>query len=101
MKSLRQEAGNPGLRAIVVLDVKRTTKEEVLEMNRLGVRGVRLNMEASGHGTSASALKEAMLATAAMIKDAGIDSGWFIQLHIAGELWDGKYHKQFGIHVHS
>lgn len=75
-----------------MLDAESTTREELKEMDRLGVRGVRINVEASGHATSASTLRQAVIDTAQIIKEAGLENKWYIQLFIGGGLWDGWFY---------
>jgi predicted TIM-barrel fold metal-dependent hydrolase len=77
-------------RAILVLDLDQTTKDDLFEMDNLGVRGIRINMEASGLGANLNELKKFIVRTAEAIKGASLADKWFIQLYIAGELWDGK-----------
>ena len=87
-----QKLFNGTFRAIIVLDAESTTREELKEMDRLGVRGVRINVEASGHATSAATLRQAVIDTAQMIKEAGLENKWYIQLFIGGGLWDGWFY---------
>lgn len=89
---LRKQEGGGKLRGIVVLEKEQLTKENLLDMDKLGVRGVRLNMVSSGGSVSGDALRKAMTETAAYIKDAGLGGKWWIQLFIPGHFWDGKFH---------
>ncbi|KAE8453314.1 hypothetical protein EG329_011381 [Mollisiaceae sp. DMI_Dod_QoI] len=85
---LRKKEGGGKLRGIVVLDSEQMTRENLLEMDKLGVRGVRLNMVSSGGSVTGDALRKALIETAGLIKDAGLGGKWWIQLFIPGHFWD-------------
>ncbi|CZR52334.1 uncharacterized protein PAC_02211 [Phialocephala subalpina] len=89
---LRKQESGGKLKGIVVLEKEQMGKENLLEMDKLGVRGVRLNMVSSGGSVSGDALKEAMAETAGYIKDAGLGGKWWIQLFIPGHFWDELRH---------
>jgi predicted TIM-barrel fold metal-dependent hydrolase len=77
------------LRAILVVHVDTITPEQLHKMDAMGVRGLRVNMQASGHATTDEILKQAVLKTAAAITNAGLGRRWFIQLYISGNMWNG------------
>lgn len=79
------------LRGIVVLEKEQMGKENLLETDRLGVRGVRLNMVSSGGSVTGDALRIALIETAGLIKEAGLGEKWWIQLFIPGHFWDGMF----------
>lgn len=79
------------LRAIVVLDLENTSNEELVEMDALGIRGIRLNTQSSGHGATVAQLEVAIKAAASRIIGAGLGKRWFLQLFIAGSLWSGEW----------
>ncbi|KUJ12401.1 uncharacterized protein LY89DRAFT_738191 [Mollisia scopiformis] len=85
---LRKGESGGRLRGIVVLEKEQMVKESLLEMDKLGVRGVRLNMVSSGGSVTGEALRKAMTETASLIKDAGLGSKWWVQLFIPGHFWD-------------
>lgn len=77
------------LRAITVFDPDQTSDEQLAQWNMLGVRGFRINTEASGNinGTDYEVLKERILKAAQRVKRFG----WKCQLFISGEDWDRKF----------
>ncbi|KAF8858369.1 hypothetical protein BDZ45DRAFT_726015 [Acephala macrosclerotiorum] len=89
---LRKQEGGGKLRGIVVLEKEQMEKDNLLEMDRLGVRGVRLNMVSSGGSISGDALRKEMMETAEYIKNAGLGEKWWIQLFIPGRFWDELKH---------
>lgn len=60
----------------MVLDSEQMTRKNLLEMDKLGVRGVRLNMVSSGGSVTGEALRKAMSETASLIKNAGLGEKW-------------------------
>lgn len=87
---IQKEDGGGKLRGIVVLEKEQMGREELLEMDRIGVRGVRLNMVSSGGKVTGYALRKAMIETAELIKNAGLGGKWWIQLFIPGHFWEGN-----------
>jgi predicted TIM-barrel fold metal-dependent hydrolase len=91
LESLRKsqsEATTRLLRAIFVLDFAVVTAQELREMHDVGVRGVRLNMESGGKRVVVGELKGLLLKVASKLKEAGLEEKWFVQLFVAGEMWD-------------
>lgn len=74
------------LRAIVVIDPAKVTDSELGEMNRLGARGTRINVQASANTSGDTDLTEAIERTASRIAQL---PGWLVQLFVAGSQWDG------------
>lgn len=89
---LQKGEGDGKLRGIVVLEKEQMGKKELMEMNRIGVRGVRLNMVSSGGSVTVDALTKALTETAGLITNAGLGGKWWIQLFIPGHFWEGNYH---------
>jgi predicted TIM-barrel fold metal-dependent hydrolase len=88
---IRKEEGGGKLRGIVVLDKDQMGREELIEMDKVGVRGVRLNMVSSGGKVTGDALRKAMTEVAELIKNAGLGERWWIQLFIPGHFWEGNH----------
>jgi predicted TIM-barrel fold metal-dependent hydrolase len=84
-----QKSGLPILwRGIAVVDISTVKDEDLALMDRLGVRGLRINVEASGHGIQVDELKKIIVESAERIKSLG---RWKLQLFLPGEIWDGMF----------
>ena len=79
------------VRGIAVIDVDSVTDDELHLVNRLGVRGLRLNMQSDGHGVNVAALKSLMERTAARIS-CFLD--WKLQLYAPACVWEGIHTSQ-------
>lgn len=73
-----------------MLDFSHVTVHELQQMHEPEVRGVRLNMESGGKRVVIDELKSLMLKVASTLQDAGLEEKWFVQLKIAGIMWDLK-----------
>lgn len=78
------------VRAIVVLDLENVSDKQLNVMHIEGVRGIRFNMASSGKSVSVSDLKEEILRVSRRLEGLGMLREWFLQLYIAGHLWEGK-----------
>jgi predicted TIM-barrel fold metal-dependent hydrolase len=76
------------LRAITVFDPERITDRELKEWNLLGVRGFRINEEASSDSSGVEQLKIKILKTVQRVSEY---KHWKCQLFISGSHWDGKH----------
>lgn len=85
--SALRDGGSRNARGIAVVDVDAVSEEELREMHELGVRGLRINMQADGRDADVDALRSAVVRTAERI---GGLPGWKIQLFCAAAIWDGK-----------
>lgn len=65
-------------RAVVTLDPKCVTQEQLDQMHAFGVRGVRLNFKSKGESPGKQMLEAVMKSVAALIRSRG----WFIQLYL-------------------
>lgn len=79
--------GHTNSRGIAVIDVEKTSDQDLQDLHEAGVRGVRLNEGAGGKTSSPQEFIQNLHATADRIKHL---PGWKIQLHISGCFWDGK-----------
>jgi predicted TIM-barrel fold metal-dependent hydrolase len=79
---------NTIVRGIVVVDIEIVTDTELLEMHNIGVRGIRLNLQADGDKISLESVRNMMKATADRIKTL---PGWKLQVFFPGSIWDGGY----------
>jgi predicted TIM-barrel fold metal-dependent hydrolase len=79
------------LRAITVFNETQVTDEQLEEWNKLGVRGFRINTEASGSGVDYEHLKAKITGTAKRVKSY---KNWKCQLFISGEDWDRECQHQ-------
>ncbi|KAJ0314598.1 hypothetical protein Brms1b_006754 [Colletotrichum noveboracense] len=75
-------------RAIAVVDIASTSDEELWSMHNLGVRGLRINMQADGKSTDVEALRRVVIETAARIKAL---LNWKMQLFCAASIWDDLF----------
>lgn len=75
------------LRAINVFNESSVSDQQLKEWNELGVRGFRINTEASGGGVDYEHLKKKINDTAERVKTF---CNWKCQLYISGEDWDRK-----------
>lgn len=89
LHSLKQlhEGGRRSARGIAVVDIGRTSDEELWSMHELGIRGLRINKQADGRSADLGALRQVIVETASRIK--GLPN-WKIQLFCAPSTWDGK-----------
>jgi hypothetical protein len=79
---------NIGAFGIVVLDLDNTTDAELASMHALGVRGIRLNLQADGKEVNIDKLVFALQNTAGRICHL---PGWVIQLFVPGWSWDSEF----------
>jgi hypothetical protein len=84
------------VRAIVVVNPSLIGDGELKLMHQLGVRGVRINVEASGQMADIEEVKKRIKQTAERI--AFLD-GWMIQLYVQGEFWDRKSPSHIHYHL--
>ncbi|KAH0420943.1 transcriptional family amidohydrolase family protein [Colletotrichum camelliae] len=89
LRNLRDD-GAQSPRGIAVVDIASTSDEELWSMHDLGIRGLRINMQADGKSTDVEALRRVVIETAARIK---VLPNWKIQLFCAASTWDGKFSK--------
>jgi len=75
------------LRAITASNETEVSDEQLQEWNQLGVRGFRINTEASSSGTDYEHLTSRIIATTHRVKNY---KEWKCQLFISGEDWDRK-----------
>ncbi|KAH6887483.1 hypothetical protein B0T10DRAFT_607429 [Thelonectria olida] len=87
LRQLRDE-GSVAARGIAVVDVPTIQDEELWEMHELGVRGLRLNMQANGRGVDIDKLRALILQAADRIK--GLPD-WKLQLFCPAQVWDDLY----------
>ena len=73
------------LRSIAVIDLETVQDEELTRMHKLGVRGIRINAEASRNASRSDELRSAISKGAWRV--AG-QKDWKCQLFISGEIWD-------------
>lgn len=78
------------LRAIAVIDPEQVHDDELNEMDVLGVRGVRINTQAS---TSDDAYEDLRKAITSTVDKVARFKHWKCQLYISGESWDCKFSK--------
>ena len=93
LRQLREsEGGSYDVRAIAVFDFATTSDNELARMHDLGVRGLRLNLQASGGQVDYALLIHSLNAAADRIKSL---TGWKIQIYCPSEAWDSKhpYHR--------
>lgn len=74
-------------RGIAVVDISKITDEELWHMHLLGIRGLRLNMQANGAKVHVSRLKLQIHAAAARIQHL---PGWKLQLFVPAYVWSGE-----------
>ena len=77
------------VRAIAVFDPVSTSDDELDRMHNLGVRGLRLNLQASGGQVDYAALKESLIGAANRVKHL---PGWKIQIYCPAQAWDSMDH---------
>jgi predicted TIM-barrel fold metal-dependent hydrolase len=68
----------PQCRAVVTFDPGNVTEEQLDEMHKFGVRGVRLNFKSKGETPTRQALETVLLRVANLIRSRN----WFIQLYL-------------------
>lgn len=56
-------------------------------MHQAGVRGLRLNLQASGHAVNLDALQSLLTRAAERIRSL---PGWKLQVFAPGHIWDGE-----------
>lgn len=74
-------------RAIVVLDLARTSDAELHRLHDLGVRGLRLNLQAAGRAVDHDALAGTLREAADRIRHL---PGWKVQVYCPAPVWDGE-----------
>ena len=74
-------------RGIAVFDVDNVTDIQLQEMHDLGVRGLRLNLQADGNEVNIAALTAQLAKAADRIAHL---PGWMLQVFIPGYVWTGK-----------
>ncbi|KAJ5741576.1 amidohydrolase 2, partial [Penicillium manginii] len=84
----RLEDQNIDAFGIVVLDLDNVTDAELATMHTIGVRGIRLNLQADGKEVNIDKLVFALQKTADRICHL---PGWIIQLFVPGWSWDHLY----------
>ena len=75
------------IRGIAVANLDKVTDGELANMHSLGVRGLRLNLQAGGHGVDVAALEVRLRKAAEKIRHL---PGWKLQLFIPAHVWDCK-----------
>ncbi|KAF2623196.1 hypothetical protein BU25DRAFT_350595 [Macroventuria anomochaeta] len=80
--------GEGKLRAITVFNETQVSDDQLKEWDNLGVRGFRINTEASSSGTDYEHLKARINDTAKRVNEY---KNWKCQLFISGEDWDHIY----------
>lgn len=83
-----RDAGVESARGIAVFDPATITDDELDEMHRLGVRGLRLNVQADGGRPNLEAFQNALISSAERIK--GLPN-WKLQVYAPAEIWDGEF----------
>lgn len=83
----RNATNSRKLRAIVVVDEKSVTSQQLKSWDSIGVRGFRINNEASANGNDYEELKKRIVKTSDLAKDL---DHWKCQLYISGASWDRK-----------
>jgi len=86
LKELQRESHSAY--AIAVIDVDNITDQRLNEMHQLGVRGIRLNLQADGKGFDAPSTAIQLQKAAQRIHHL---PGWMIQLFVPVWTWDGEY----------
>ncbi|KAI0420428.1 hypothetical protein F5X98DRAFT_27393 [Xylaria grammica] len=76
------------VRGIAVIDIDKVGEAELISMHELGVRGLRLNAQASGHAVDIEAVRSLMVKSAWLIKDL---PGWKLQIFAPAYIWDDLY----------
>ncbi len=74
-------------RGIAVVDIHNVTDEELWGMHNLGVRGLRLNLQADGHKVDIVTLSSLLTDTARRITRL---PGWKLQMFCPAHVWDGR-----------
>jgi hypothetical protein len=74
-------------RGIAVFDIYTVTDTELQEMHDLGVRGLRLNLQADGQAVNTTALTAQLTRAADRIAHL---PGWMLQVYVPGYIWTGK-----------
>lgn len=90
----RLEDQNIDAFGIVVLDLDNVTDAELATMHTIGVRGIRLNLQADGKEVNIDKLVFALQKTADRICHL---PGWIIQLFVPGWSWDREFQSFFFI----
>jgi predicted TIM-barrel fold metal-dependent hydrolase len=85
LRSLKDAGHSP--RGIAVVNLENVTDLELQEMHELGIRGLRLNMQFDGKAVDIPAFKRNLVLAAERVARL---PGWFVQIFISGQLWDGK-----------
>ncbi|KAI9151509.1 amidohydrolase 2 [Paramyrothecium foliicola] len=75
------------IRGIAVVDLGTVTDNELQEMHDAGVRGLRLNLQASGREVNIEALNAEIATAACRIAHL---PGWMVQVYIPGCAWNGE-----------
>ena len=75
------------MRGISVIDPKNITDAQLERQQQLGIRGIRVNAEATGNVTDYAAVGRQIAASADRVAKY---KQWKCQLFIAGDVWDGK-----------
>ncbi|KAH7131141.1 hypothetical protein EDB81DRAFT_950518 [Dactylonectria macrodidyma] len=85
---LLREQGYETARGIAVVDINTIRDDELWAMHKLGVRGLRLNMQSDGRAVNVEGLRTLMTHVAARIKDL---PNWKLQLFCPARVWDDLY----------
>lgn len=75
------------IRAIAVVDIVTIEDQELRRMHELGVRGLRLNLQADGHDVDVDTLSFKLKQAANKIQKL---PGWMLQLFCPARVWEGK-----------
>ncbi|KAL0936391.1 transcriptional family amidohydrolase family protein [Colletotrichum truncatum] len=95
LRKLRDD-GAKSARGVAVVDIDNTGDEELWSMHQLGVRGLRINMQADGKSTDVAALRSVLERTASRIRTL---PGWRIQLFCAAAIWDELFETIYNLPV--
>ncbi|KAK1546667.1 hypothetical protein CPAR01_00634 [Colletotrichum paranaense] len=87
LKQLKTAHPEVKARAIAVVDLAQVTDDQLRTMHDLGVRGLRINAQASGKEVDLAQLGEALLQAATRIK---LLPEWKLQTFCPPEAWDGQ-----------
>ncbi|KAI5478086.1 transcriptional family amidohydrolase family protein [Pseudohyphozyma bogoriensis] len=89
LDALQQLGGAGGRsRGIAVIDPKSITDAELWKLHHYGVRGVRINTEASGKASDSKDICSLIKAAEQRIKHL---PGWAIQIFVPATLWSAEY----------
>jgi predicted TIM-barrel fold metal-dependent hydrolase len=75
-------------RGIAVVNVETVSEVELREMHRLGVRGLRLNIQANGHIVDTATFDSLVRQAADRIKHL---PGWKLQIFAPANVWTGMF----------